>query len=271
MSGNSSVVIDGCTIDDNTTSGIYIEDNGDVSITGNTITGSAAGVFSYNSNPLIRSANTIQYNTIGIKCDNYSAAVVESCTVTQNYRGVWVGWECTTDLGSWGSESSGRNILKPNTARYVMNFSSYPVSALWNYWPTNPPANCIPESSKFYGPVDASYPLCYMPSLMLDQWPGPTGDEPTRFSLSQNYPNPFNPTTTIAYQVPSPGSEVEIALYDVTGRLVGTLVREHKVPGSYVVTWDGRDRSGEPVATGVYFVKMRAGSFVETKKIVMLK
>jgi hypothetical protein len=228
-------------------------------------------VFSYGSYPVIRSGNTIQYNTIGIKCDNYSAAVVESCTVTQNYRGVWVGWECTTDLG--GPVSSGYNILKPNTARYVMNFSSYPVSAFSNYWPTNPPTNCNPESAKLYGPVDASYPLCTAPSLSPLAWqlPAPVGNTPARFALSQNYPNPFNPTTTVAYQVPKPGSQVEITLYDVAGRLVVRLVDEQKAPGSYVASWDGHDRNGERVASGVYFLRMRAGAFVETKKIVMLK
>jgi flagellar hook assembly protein FlgD len=94
---------------------------------------------------------------------------------------------------------------------------------------------------------------------------------PTHFNLRQNYPNPFNPATTVAYEVPRPGSRVEIALYDVGGRLVAVLVDEHRAPGFYSVTWDGVNRSGEPVASGVYFLRMRAGHFVDTKKLLLLK
>lgn len=102
-------------------------------------------------------------------------------------------------------------------------------------------------------------------------WPTPVADVPDRFALSQNYPNPFNPTTTISYAVPNPGARVQIALYDVAGRLVATLVDEQKAPGSYFAAWNGRDQTGEPVASGVYFLRMRAGAFLETKKLVMLK
>jgi hypothetical protein len=94
---------------------------------------------------------------------------------------------------------------------------------------------------------------------------------PLTFSLRQNYPNPFNPTTTIAYEVPRPGTDVEIMLFDVAGRLVSELVNEHKVPGYYFVSWDGHDRRGEPVASGVYFMRMRAGTFMDTKKLLLLK
>jgi hypothetical protein len=100
---------------------------------------------------------------------------------------------------------------------------------------------------------------------------------PTRFSLSANYPNPFNPTTVIHYTVGSPQSAVRrsipttLKIYNVLGQLVKTLVDEPKVPGTYEVVWDGKDKNGNEVASGVYFYKLEAGSFTQTKKMVLLK
>jgi len=104
----------------------------------------------------------------------------------------------------------------------------------------------------------------------------PTGVKPTpgipdRFALLQNVPNPFNPTTTIVYDVPAGGADVTIVIYDVAGRRVRTLVNEHKVPGRYQVLWDGRTERGENATTGVYFYRMKAGSFVQARKTVLLK
>ena len=96
------------------------------------------------------------------------------------------------------------------------------------------------------------------------------GDPPSAPSLSQNYPNPFNPTTTIAFSIAARG-HVELNVYDVGGRLVRTLANEVRPAGAHRVTWDGRDANGEPVASGVYFCRLNAGVFSQTKKMVMLK
>ncbi len=277
--GDSSVVVDDCVIDANTTNGIYVEDTGDVKITRSTITNNTIGVYSYGSNPAIRSRNVIQYNSGGIKCDNNSVAVVESCTVNNNTNAVAVLNGANPDLGhATGGSSLGQNIMRPNTGYHVSNFTTNTIMAKNNYWPRNPPSQCSPPATKFYGSVDRTPDLgCTPPDLSaLYEEPLLSAggfDEviPTRFRLGQNYPNPFNPTTTIAYDVPRPGSRVEISLYDVGGRLVATLVDENKVPGSHFVTWDGQNRHGEVVATGVYFLRMRAGRFVETKKLLLLK
>jgi hypothetical protein len=88
---------------------------------------------------------------------------------------------------------------------------------------------------------------------------------PTGFSLSQNYPNPFNPTTRIQYSVPST-QYISLKVYDVLGRELSTLVSEVKPPGTYTVEWDAR---GLP--SGVYFYRMQAGHFTETRKLVLLR
>ena len=90
-------------------------------------------------------------------------------------------------------------------------------------------------------------------------------------ALHQNTPNPFNPSTSISYDVAAPGGVVTIAVYDVAGRLVRTLVAGAERPGKKGVTWDGRDDRGESVASGVYFYRLTAGERTPTKKMVLLK
>jgi hypothetical protein len=86
----------------------------------------------------------------------------------------------------------------------------------------------------------------------------------------RSYPNPFNPTTTIVYSLPSSG-RVSLRIYDVHGHLVKTLVNERKDDGQHRITWNGRDASGTPVASGIYFVRLESGGLVQTQKIALLK
>jgi hypothetical protein len=88
---------------------------------------------------------------------------------------------------------------------------------------------------------------------------------PIDISLYQNYPNPFNPTTTIPYQLPK-SSFVNLSIYDISGRLVETLVSEHKSAGNYSVKWNP-----ENVGSGIYFYKIDAGKFSSVKKCLLLK
>ena len=106
--------------------------------------------------------------------------------------------------------------------------------------------------------------------------PEPTGVPedpiiPERLALFQNAPNPFNPTTVIRYDVPAGGATVQLVVFDVLGRHVRTLVDGFETAGRKRVTWDSRNAGGHRVATGVYFVRMQAGSFVQTRKMVLLK
>jgi hypothetical protein len=94
---------------------------------------------------------------------------------------------------------------------------------------------------------------------------------PSQFALHPCVPNPFNPSTTIRYDVPNGGVRVSIAVFDVTGRRVRSLVDGARPAGEQSVTWDGRDDGGTTVASGVYFYRMIAGSFAQTRKMVLLK
>ncbi len=95
---------------------------------------------------------------------------------------------------------------------------------------------------------------------------------PRAFSLGQNSPNPFNPVTTVSYSVPEgAGARVSIEVFDVSGRLVTVLADQFKEAGSYSVFWDGTDSRGADVSSGVYFYRMQAGDFIQTRKMVLLK
>jgi M6 family metalloprotease-like protein len=95
---------------------------------------------------------------------------------------------------------------------------------------------------------------------------------PDKFALEQNYPNPFNPSTTILYSI-APGDPVptNLAIFNVLGQKVATLVDQVKGPGAYSVTWEGRDDSGAKVASGVYLYRLVHGEQAEAKKMVLLK
>ena len=88
---------------------------------------------------------------------------------------------------------------------------------------------------------------------------------PGQFSLRQNYPNPFNPSTTIKYELPK-ASMVRLSVYDILGREVAVLVDEMKNAGTYEVKFE---RSG--LSSGVYFYRIEAGPFVQTRKLLLIR
>lgn len=93
---------------------------------------------------------------------------------------------------------------------------------------------------------------------------------PKGFVLHPNYPNPFNPVTTLRYDLPE-RSDVVLIVYDIMGRQVKTLIRGAEEPGYKSVIWDGTDELGIPVGTGVYLYQIRAGSFTQTRKMLLLR
>jgi hypothetical protein len=93
---------------------------------------------------------------------------------------------------------------------------------------------------------------------------------PTAYSLDQNYPNPFNPSTIISYTLPK-ASNVNIKIFDALGKEVRSLINEDKSAGKYNIMWDSRNNYGQRVSSGIYFYKINAGDFVQTKKMVLVK
>ena len=94
--------------------------------------------------------------------------------------------------------------------------------------------------------------------------------EPETFVLAQNYPNPFNPTTRIEFGLDR-AEWVTLAVYNVRGGRIATLVDGPRAAGRYPVEWNGTDEAGGPVASGIYFYRMTAGDQVRTRKMMLLK
>ncbi len=97
---------------------------------------------------------------------------------------------------------------------------------------------------------------------------------PTEFVLHQNYPNPFNPTTTISFSIPNVGTafaDVSLQIYDISGRLVQTLINGSIKTGTHQVEWNGTDINGHPLASGMYFYQLNAEHYTATKKLLLIK
>ncbi|MBQ33383.1 MAG: hypothetical protein CMG32_00765 [Candidatus Marinimicrobia bacterium] len=92
----------------------------------------------------------------------------------------------------------------------------------------------------------------------------------TTFALHPAYPNPFNPITTLRYNLPEQ-AQVTLTIYDLMGREVTRLVNTTQEPGFKSVQWNATNSFGKPVSAGVYLYQVRAGEFVQTKKMVLLK
>ena len=91
-----------------------------------------------------------------------------------------------------------------------------------------------------------------------------------RFALAQNIPNPFNPCTTIKFDIPFK-SRVRIVIYNASGQFVSTLADRIFEKGRQALTWQGKDNSGHAVSSGVYFCRMEADQFVQTRKMILLR
>ncbi len=147
-----------------------------------------------------------------------------------------------------GSIAPGETIIHPGhyTVRVDSNFSgefsfNFDITSNgWTYW-----LDIFPDTVTVYIANEVSIPASY--------------------ELEQNYPNPFNPTTTIQYGIKE-RSSVELVMYDILGRQLEVLANEEQDAGYYKVNF-----SAGNLASGIYFYRIKAGTYVETKKMILLK
>jgi len=90
-----------------------------------------------------------------------------------------------------------------------------------------------------------------------------------QYQLHQNFPNPFNPSTSISFQIPQT-NRVKLVIYDIVGREVVSLVDNQLQPGSHSVIWNGKDKNGYMVSTGVYIYQLQADGISKTKKMTFI-
>jgi hypothetical protein len=274
----AAIQITKCLVDSNTAVGICGTNGANLALVDNTIQHNETGVIGAGSacDVDLRRGNWVMNNDEGLKFQGTLSAAVESTEVAYNDIGIIAQTNANPDVGhESGGVSVGYNMIHHNYPHHIENLSTgVTVMAEMNWWRGEEPS-----SNRFVGSVDYD-PWLEGDAPEIHSLNGPgnvspyvplEGEVPTQYSLSFNYPNPFNPVTTIVYEVPPPGARVEIMIYSVAGERVTSLVSEHKRSGVYKVIWDGTSTRGEAVATGVYFVRMTAGNFTETRKIMLLK
>jgi len=148
-----------------------------------------------------------------------------------------------------------------------LNAGSYTVRTMWFGF-----SYIYLRDDKFSQPPDR----CHIAAdvfhwMQLPVMPCCMGTEtPKAYGLAQNFPNPFNPSTTIRYDMKAKGL-VTIKIFDVSGRLVRTLVDEVRDAGSHEAIWEGTNSRGAGVSSGIYFYEMKTKGFSATKKMILLR
>ncbi len=129
------------------------------------------------------------------------------------------------------------------------------------------------EAEIFIEHNDPAQDLVSIPVLMTVQPLGTGNDLIDKIAiLKANYPNPFNPTTTIEFDLNNPNAELtELTIFNSKGQKVKTLVQDYLEKGFYSVIWNGKNDTGEEVPSGIYYYKIRSGSYTNTRKMILVK
>ena len=198
----------------------------------------------------------------------FRETVFDSCIS----KGADVGSRAEPDLGTV-ADAGNNSFYSPGSCaayKHVKVAVRYPgvgdVMAEDNWWGCYPPSFTCFDGAVDYSPALSSDPNANMPSQQRQAV--------LRFqaALWQNSPNPFFHTTFITYQVPNPGTHVSLRIFDVTGRLVKTLVDEKQTPGPREVSWNGLNNDGRIMPSGVYLYNVKIGDdFEATKKMTLAR
>ncbi len=203
-------------------------------------------IFTFNVQKPHADGTAIYCYTHGIP---YEYSLVISCSdIYGNTDGDWIG--CISDQAG----SNGNFSLDPLFCDTSINDLRIPAES-----PCNPDIN---SCGVLIGALEVS--CC---STDVDD---PDDVLPEGVFLSQNYPNPFNSSTIIMYSLPI-WAHTSLSVYNVLGQRIAILVDQPLSRGSYTANWNGRNSSGRPVASGVYFYRLESGNFTDTRKMVLLK
>lgn len=255
-----SLLFNGTDIWAGTNNGIYRSTNNGVNWTQNALAGYDVFGFVIKGNGILCATNAAVFRTTNnggnwvrissTEWDVFSLVVVGN-TIIAGIENVF----SLTDKGVYVTTNDGTNWIKKSEGI----FRNVPVNAV-----------TILNNYIFAGTLDQSVfrrPLNEVIGIKQI-----SSEIPVSYSLEQNFPNPFNPSTTIKFSIPENGKVktennfVVIKVYNLLGREVATLVNEHLIPGTYAVTFDGAGLS-----SGLYYYKLTAGSYSETRKMILMK
>jgi hypothetical protein len=168
----------------------------------------------------------------------------------------------------------------PDAYYNQLNFSDLAKNALWAEWIYDTPGvdtdgDGYKGKYRICGEDTIYYQGDAVPDYHVDSptdIPGQPGSPaiPNGFTLYQNYPNPFNAATEITFEIPT-RAEVTLAIYNILGETIREIEMGDKPAGKHAIIWDGTDDSHRPVSSGIYFYKIRAGTFADAKKMILLK
>jgi hypothetical protein len=213
------------------------------------------GVTTFNDTDTLTVSQTA--TTWNIKVEVTNTGGFDATGVSANMFG-GPAWLAITDVsGLYPDLAAGASSF--NTDTYTLDITDWPGGPFSVYFQVYFTDNCGDPHNQVLT-LD----------LQPDTLPTPVGGPTYQNRLEANIPNPFNPSTTIRYEVAESGP-ASIRVYDVSGKLVRTLVNRSHDVGPYETRWDGRDDSGRRVASGVYFYRLESGRFTQTRRMVLLK
>ncbi|GEM_PF-2688634 len=210
----------------------------------------------YNSGGTSSNSNTITFTTL----PNAPSALIATSATTIGQTSFNANWNAASNATGYyldvATNNSFSNFVSGYNNRDVLNVTSFPISGL------------TPNTAHYYrvrayntGGTSGNSNVISVTLVGIENKDG----IPTEFLLEQNYPNPFNPSTIISYKLPV-SSFVSLKVYNCLGNEVEMLVNEYQQAGQYVKTFYGTS-----LPSGVYFYKLTAGNFVNTKKLILIK
>jgi len=195
-------------------------------------------------------------------------------------------WGITTDIAvdcmelKWEENEYGDQSYYDGMMDWINFFESTNVeldhyviqSWVWPYYTTGPGPKEIPVNLPEDDPSIYSHTRLINDALAVitDAEMEPLSDWTMNSRLHQNHPNPFNPSTTITYYLPE-NCSVLLEIFDVSGRRLVTLISGSQEKGQYEVDWNGQDQNGNPVSSGTYFYRLKAGKEMISRKMVLLR